>query len=94
MKTKQKFKIGDIYEDCAYHPVRCEEVDGDDISGVSLIDGSRPRSCSINHCGVVRLNDEEARQRIQAFQDGGERGLMRLRGWNDEQIDKFMREWR
>lgn len=48
-------KPGDIYEDCGYHPVLCTWRDGDEVAGISLIDGSRPRSCSLSHCGVVRL---------------------------------------
>jgi hypothetical protein len=46
---------GDIYEDCQYHPVLCTIRDGDEVAGISLIDASQPRSCSISHCGVVRL---------------------------------------
>jgi hypothetical protein len=54
--------VGDIYEDCFYHPVLCVSVDyeNDDISGVSLIDGTYPRSCSLRHCGVRKLTVEEA----------------------------------
>lgn len=54
--------IGDIYEDCAYHPTLCVSVDyaQDDISGISLIDGSYPRSCSLRHCGVRKLTVDEA----------------------------------
>jgi len=51
-----KIKVGDIYEDCSYHPVFCTEIDGDNIAGISLIDGSFPRSCSIKHCGVTKLS--------------------------------------
>jgi len=46
---------GDIYEDCNYHPVLCVARDGDEIRGISLIDGSQPRACSLGHCGVVKL---------------------------------------
>ena len=46
---------GDIYEDCSYHPVLCTSRDGDEVQGISLIDGSRPRACSLTHCGVVKL---------------------------------------
>jgi hypothetical protein len=54
--------VGDIYEDCAYHPVLCTSADyqEDELSGISLIDGSTPRSCSPTHCGPVRLTVEEA----------------------------------
>lgn len=62
----QRIKVGDIYWDCAYHPVLCIESDGDDISGVSLLDGSRPRSCSILHCGVIRLNADQVEVLIRA----------------------------
>lgn len=47
---------GDIYEDCSYHPVLCVSRDGDELQGISLIDGSRPRACSLSHCGVVKLD--------------------------------------
>ena len=53
---------GDLYEDCAYHPVVCVAVDydQDEITGVSMIDGSHPRSCSLRFCGVRKLTVEEA----------------------------------
>ena len=54
MRTK-KFKIGDIFEDCKYHPNYCTCVDGDNINGISLLDGSYC-SCSIYHCGIRHLN--------------------------------------
>jgi hypothetical protein len=51
------FKPGDYYEDCSYHPCLCIEVDKNDgIKGISLIDGSSPRSCDLNHCGVRKLS--------------------------------------
>jgi len=57
---KKKWHIGDFYEDCAYHPCLVTCIDGDVISGISLIDGSSPRSCSISHCGVVKLTLKQA----------------------------------
>jgi hypothetical protein len=53
---------GDIYEDCFFHPVVCLGVDykSDEIWGVSLIDGSYPRSCSLLHCGVRKLTPKQA----------------------------------
>jgi len=58
----EQFAPGDLYEDCAYHPCLCVGVDveDDNIWGVSLIDGSYPRSCSLDHCGVRKLDAEEA----------------------------------
>lgn len=61
------FEIGDVYEDCAYHPVWCTDVDYEDgdIAGVSLFDGSRPRSCSIRHCAPRKLTPKEVSFKIQ-----------------------------
>lgn len=55
-----EIRPGDIYEDCQYHPVLClEAYDDESVSGVSLIDGSGPRNCSLRHCGVKRLTPRE-----------------------------------
>jgi hypothetical protein len=70
-----KFKKGDIYEDCAFHPVVCENISGDDIEGVSLLDGSRPRRCSIKHCGVRKITKNEVAGTIAVWRNGGEQGL-------------------
>ncbi|OWQ84177.1 hypothetical protein CDN98_19495 [Roseateles terrae] len=61
-RDRPALSVGDIYEDCAFHPVLCVSVDyeQDDISGISLIDGTYPRSCSLRHCGVRKLSVEEA----------------------------------
>ena len=44
------FAPGDIYEDVIYHPCLCVgvSVEEDELWGISLIDGSYPRNCSIN----------------------------------------------
>jgi hypothetical protein len=54
--------VGDIFEDCAFHPVLCLGADyqQNDLWGISLIDGTYPRSCSFIHCGVRKLTLEEA----------------------------------
>ena len=53
---------GDLYEDCAYHPVLClgADYENDDLWGISLVDGSYPRSCSFIHCGVRKLTPKQA----------------------------------
>ena len=53
---------GDLYEDCAYHPCLCVAVEGMEVSGISLIDGSWPRSCDLGMCGVRKLTVAEAWQ--------------------------------
>ena len=60
MFKRKKFAVGKFYEDCAYHPVLCTEISEDDLSGISLIDGSSPRSCSLKHCAPRPLTFEEA----------------------------------
>jgi hypothetical protein len=53
-------KPGDYYEDCSFHPCLCIAADGHGgISGISLIDGSFPRTCDIAHCGVRKLTLDE-----------------------------------
>jgi hypothetical protein len=54
-----EIKPGEIYEDCSFHPVLCLYNDGDQIHGVSLIDASAPRACSIGHCAVVKLSVDD-----------------------------------
>lgn len=57
-----QLKPGDLFEDCSYHPVLCLGVDysKDHIWGISLVDGSYPRGCSLLHCGVRKLTAKEA----------------------------------
>ena len=51
-------KVGDLFEGCNYHPHYCTEVDGDDIYGISLLDGSY-YSGSLKHCGIIKLTLEQ-----------------------------------
>jgi hypothetical protein len=55
-------KPGDFYEDCACHPCLCIQVeeDGNGVNGISLVDGSVGRGCSIRHCGIQKLTHDEA----------------------------------
>ncbi|MEU3917841.1 hypothetical protein [Streptomyces sp. NPDC029004] len=52
-------QVGDVYEDCSFHPVLCTEIidEGGAVAlrGISLIDGSFPRSCDGRHCGPIRI---------------------------------------
>lgn len=61
-----RFRPGDIYLDCAYHPVVTTKVElmcyswwgpyDWDLSGVSLYDGTSPRGCSVIHCSPRKLD--------------------------------------
>lgn len=62
LDDRDTFRPGDLYEDCSFHPVLCVGVneEDDEMWGISLIDGSQPRACSLQHCGPVALTVEEA----------------------------------
>ena len=61
MSGEPRIKPGEFYEDSSYHPCLCvaSSVDNDEIWGISLIDGTHPRSCSLRHSGVCKLTIEE-----------------------------------
>lgn len=88
-----KIKVGDIYEDCAYHPVKCTLREGDDLEGISLVDGSSPRCCSIKNCGVVKLTDKEANDLIEVWKQG-EKAVMIYKGWSEQEANNFITQWR
>lgn len=54
------FAVGAFYEDCAYHQCLCTFTDDYDLHGISLIDGSGPRTCAIFHCGPEPLTVTQA----------------------------------
>jgi hypothetical protein len=74
-----EIKPGNIYEDCAFHPVLCTFNDGDEIRGISLIDATEPRACSIGFCGVIKLSVEDV---IEARRDWPAYRLLRETEWN------------
>lgn len=57
----EEFSPGDIYEDTFLHPCLCLEVDNDagDVWGISLIDGSCPRTTSLDFSGIRKLTIKE-----------------------------------
>lgn len=67
--AEHRIRPGDIYEDCSYHPVLCTENDRGDLAGISLIDGSGPRCCSMFHCGTVKMTPAEVQERLQKWND-------------------------
>jgi hypothetical protein len=87
-------KPGDIYESCSYHPVLCLGVNykQDEIWGVSLIDGSYPRSCSLLHCGVRKLSPKQAWQiKMTGPLDAEARETFKLeaRWWRSSTLPEF-----
>lgn len=73
------FGVGLIYEDCFFHPVLCTylSVDDDEMRGISLIDGSGPRGCSLQHCGPLPLSVAESvwiKEHFAAYCDARKEG--------------------
>jgi hypothetical protein len=60
INSPEEIQPGDIYEDSAYHPCLCIGINGYEIWGVSLIDGSHPRCEDIGFSGIRKLTPEEA----------------------------------
>ena len=64
IKSITEIKVGDFYEDCAFHPCLCTVAgspdDKDGVEGISLVNGTHPRCCSATHCGLRILTVEEA----------------------------------
>lgn len=87
--------IGDIFIDCGYHPVKCTHIDPeeDELEGISLI-SKMIRRCSIIHCAPKKINIQEAQVLCDIHKKEGEPGLMKKHGWQQKDIDDFMKNWR
>lgn len=66
---KEHIMVGDFYEDCAGHTCLCTLSEGDDIEGISLIDGTEPRSCSLKSCCPPKLTALEAIENVKLFKE-------------------------
>jgi hypothetical protein len=51
-RSSDELGPGDVYLDCTSRPVLCTWRDGDRVGGISLVDATRDRSCSIADCDV------------------------------------------
>lgn len=89
-------KKGDFYIDCAYHPVLCFESDpkNDNLCGMSLVDGSTPRSCSFRHCAPEKITKQRAEELADIWKERGERAVMIYMGWSEKDADEFIKNWR
>ena len=60
--SAERFAPGDLYEDVFYHPCLCVVVNeaDDEIWGISLIDGSYPRSTSLSLSAPRKMSVDEA----------------------------------
>lgn len=96
-ERRLRLKVGDIYESCSYHPVFCLGVDykGDEIWGISLIDGTYPRACSLVHCGVRKLTPKQAWEIRTCGPDDldARRKIPLDRRWWNKNTEKNGQEW-
>ena len=60
LQNPEGISVGDIYEDVFLHPCLCLGVEEGSAWGVSLIDGSYPRSCDLLMSGIRKLTPDEA----------------------------------
>jgi hypothetical protein len=72
LRSLPRISKGDVYLDCGNHPVVCTSSElvspsgswlgpwDYDLTGVSLLDGSAPRSCSAHHCAPRKVSYEFA----------------------------------
>ena len=90
----RKFPVGSYVEDCRFHPCIVTKNDGlGDIEVISLCN-STFNSCSLYHCGIVRLTEEQVREYIKAYKEGGNKALAMKNGWSEKDYDEFEKEWR
>lgn len=60
VQNPEGISVGDLYEDASFHPCLCMGIDDGFVWGVSLIDGSHPRSCDLMMSGIRKLTPAEA----------------------------------
>jgi len=60
--SEDQIKVGDYFEDCAYHPCVVVSIEMGCVNGISLVDGSYPRNCGILQCDLRILTLEEVVQ--------------------------------
>jgi hypothetical protein len=60
VKNPVDLKPGDLYEDSLRHPCLCVNKKGSEISGISLVDGSYPRTDDLEHSRLRKLSVDEA----------------------------------
>jgi hypothetical protein len=60
MSIFEDVKPGEIYEDPFFHPCLCLGVNNGAVWGISLIDGSYPRTTDLGVSGVRKLSLQQA----------------------------------
>jgi hypothetical protein len=81
VKNANDLKPGDLYEDTFYHPCLCVAVENLEATGISLVNGTYPRSADIGISDVRKLTPAEA-------------WLWRLHGPSDVEVPEEFRWWK
>ncbi len=90
----KSFPPGTLVEDCNFHPCVVIKNYGEGTIDVISLASYKPNSCSLFHCGIVKLTQEELNERIKIYNDKGDKGLAMLCGWTEESYEAFEKEWR
>lgn len=86
----KEFPPGTLIEDCSYHPCIVLENDGKgDLTTFDLVLGHGGGGCSIFHCGVIKLSLDEVHHMLDLYKEGGDRALLKYRGYSPEDIERF-----
>lgn len=69
---RPELQIGVVVEGCSLHvgPITKIDRDGDYVTHRSLFDGVE-RGCSMRHCGVIVMSQEDIDKRMKLWNDGG-----------------------
>ena len=94
---RRKFHVGDIIEKCDYHPAYISKIYHEEggqasIDAISLLT-HQEGSCSLFHCGVRHLTDEEIKRKKEAWELDGDKGLAIDAGWLPDDYDKYEKIW-
>lgn len=70
IEEPKHLKPGDVYEDSFFHPCLCMKIEDGVVSGISLVDGTYPRSDDLRFTHLRKLTLDEAwRWRTHGPQD-------------------------
>lgn len=96
--VNKRIRVGDMYMDCSYHPciAAYASLKNDSFEGISIIDGSGPRSCSFRHCGITKITIEKAmfvRNNWEEFISPTKEFMVKNGWWNNHSLSCGTKNW-
>jgi hypothetical protein len=96
MTSENEIVLGDIVETCSLDVGRVIELDGDDIMvrafDEKMNETEREMSCSVTHCGIVKLTHEQAILRLAI--PIKVRGKLYMEAENDEEYEEALKNYK